>query len=318
MLDNRTVFQTYVMPAALDIFRHRVNLFNAASMGALVLNGDAFQGDFRTRAFINDVVNARRRVDRYGPNTEAPLTHITDYTQTEVKIAGGFGPVVYEPSEMTWLQEPTAAGVAIAAQGFADALLLDQINTALGALVGALSDQPDTVYGKEDQLLTYNTVNFAHARFGAQSGALMVDIMSGLQYHAFIDQNLKNEKVLFESTSVRVVSILGKVVIVVDAPNLTDPVDGLSRVLSLTPGAAVVSDPGDVITNVETRNGKQRIETTFQADYTYNLALKGFSWDDATGGKSPADSEILSGYNWKRVAKTIQSIAGVMAIGKVL
>lgn len=317
MLDHRTVFNTYVMPMTLEAFVEKVRLFNQASNGAIILNADSFSGDFRTRAFFDNVVAAGRRVNRYGPNTDAPITSIMDHTETEVKVAGGFGPVVYEPSEMTWLNEPTARGIDIAAQSFADALLFDQINTALGAAVGAIRSQPDTVYGDTTTDLTYRTINLAHARFGAASQLLQTDFMTGLQYHALIDQNLQNEAVLFEAGNVRVVSILGKTTVIVDAPALTDEVNKVSNVLSLVSGAVTVSDSGDIITNVDTTNGKQRIETSFQADYTFNLKVKGYSWDTVTGGKSPEDSELYSGYNWDRVNKQVITTAGVMAIGKL-
>jgi len=80
-------------------------------------------------------------------------------------------------------------------------------------------------------------------------------------------------------------------------------------------GAATVSDGGDLITNIETSNGKERIETTFQADYTFGLGLKGYTWDEATGGKSPTDAELATGTNWDKVATDIKHTAGVIAIG---
>ena len=101
----------------------------------------------------------------------------------------------------------------------------------------------------------------------------------------------------------------------VDAPGLTAP-DGTNRVLGLTRGAVVASDSGDLITNVQTNNGKSRIETTFQADYNFTLKVKGYSWDTTTGGKSPLDAELHSSANWSMVTESLKSTAGVLAIGK--
>ena len=315
MLDYRTVFNTYVLPATMEMFTEQVRLFNESSAGALVLNADAFRGDFRTQAFFDNIMAAQRRVNRYGPNTEAPKTYITDHTQNEVKVAGGFGPVIFEPSELTWMHEPTGRSLEVAATNFSAALIYDQVNTALGAVLGAITSQPDAVYGNKAQQLTYDTINMAHSLFGAASSLLVADFMTGHQYHKFVSQNLANApSLLVQAGNVRVVSILGKVTVVVDAEAL-QPVDGSARVLSLTRGAVTVSDSGDVITNVETTNGQQRIETSFQADYTFNLGVKGYSWDTATGGKSPMDPELFSGANWERVSSALQSTAGVLAIG---
>lgn len=314
MLSHRTVFNEYIVPATMETFAEQVRLFNEASNGAIVLDAANFRGDFIQQAFFDSLIGAQRRVDRYTPNTEVAQTEITDHTQTGVKVAGGFGPIVYEPSTMTWLNEPTARGIEIASRNFADALLYDQINTALNATIAAISGNADAVYGTTTAELTYDVINMAHARFGAASGSIIVDVMNGLQYHKFISKNLTNANSLFSAGNVQVVDILGKKVVVVDAPSLT-AVDGTQRVLGLTRGAVTVGDSGDIITNVDTVNGKQRIETTFQADYTFTLGIKGYSWDQTTGGKSPLDAELATSANWGLISSSIKTTAGVLAIG---
>ncbi|MTV78311.1 hypothetical protein GM535_13950, partial [Streptococcus pneumoniae] len=69
------------------------------------------------------------------------------------------------------------------------------------------------------------------------------------------------------------------------------------KVLSLVDGAAVVFDGGDVISNIETSNGGERIVTTMQVDYSFGLGLKGYTWDETNGGKSPTDAELATGSN---------------------
>ena len=70
----------------------------------------------------------------------------------------------------------------------------------------------------------------------------------------------------------------------------------------------------DTLNNIEA-NGKERIETTMQVDYTFGLGLKGYTWDEANGGKSPSDAEIATGSNWDKAATDIKHTAGVVAIG---
>ena len=114
---------------------------------------------------------------------------------------------------------------------------------------------------------------------------------------------------------VLVVDILGRRIVVTDAPALRESPSTATndaKVLSLVSGAATVYDGSDLITNIVTTNGKERIETTMQADYTFGLALKGFAWDTASGGKSPTDAEIATGANWDKVATSWRHTAGVM------
>ena len=109
---------------------------------------------------------------------------------------------------------------------------------------------------------------------------------------------------------------LGKAVIVTDAPALRETGSGADvKVLGLVSDAAIVHDAGDLVSNIETTNGKLRIETTMQVDYSFGLGLKGYAWDTANGGKSPTDAEIATGSNWDKVATSIKHTAGVLALG---
>ena len=140
--------------------------------------------------------------------------------------------------------------------------------------------------------------------------------MTGEVYHKMIGINLANATNLFQAGNVTVVDILGKPSVVVDAPALYETgTPNKQKVLGLVSGAATVFDGKDIITNVQTSNGKERIETTMQVDYTFGLALKGYTWDEANGGKSPTDDEIATGTNWDKVATSIKHTAGVIAIG---
>jgi hypothetical protein len=86
-------------------------------------------------------------------------------------------------------------------------------------------------------------------------------------------------------------------------------------ILGLVGGAALVHDNRDIISNVQTVNGKERIETTIQTDYTFGLGLKGYTWDTTNGGKSPSNAALATGTNWDKTAASIKDTAGVALIG---
>jgi len=309
------VFNKYIMPATIETLGQMIQKFNAASNGAIVLTSEGFEGDFMQESFYQAIHSARRRVDRYATNDDVAATDLTQLGMTTVKVAGGFGPVRFEPSQMTWLLKPTAEGIEVASRNFAEALLQDQLNTAVAALCAAISNVAGLTNDvSATDVLDYGDVNDAHAKFGDNSANLVASVMTGLQYHKFVALNLANAENLFSAGNVRVVDILGKPSVVTDAPALS--ANSKQRVLSLVPGAATVHDNGDLITNIETKNGKVRIETTIQMDYTFGLGLKGFSWDDTNGGKSPSDAELATGSNWDQVASDKKHTAGVIAIGQ--
>lgn len=320
-LSQMKVFSEFIMPATIETLGQMVDKFNAASRGAIRLTMTGFTGDFLQESFFAAVHSAQRRVDRYASNGTASVTDLSELKRSAVKVAGGFGPIRYEPSQLTWLNRPTAQGIEVASRNFAEAMLKDQLNTAIAALVAAIENQSTATYNgltpSPDLGISYATINQSHAKFGDASGNLVAEVMTGSVFHKLIGQNLANAAQLFNAGNVTVVDVLNKSVIVTDAPALYLTASPVSKekVLSLVDGAAVVFDGGDVISNIETSNGAERIVTTMQVDYTFGLGLKGYTWDETSGGKSPTDAELATGSNWDKVATDIKHTAGVIAVG---
>jgi hypothetical protein len=311
------VFNQYIMPATLETLDQLLEAFNAASNGAIVLSPEGFTGDFLQESFFQALGAAQRRVDRYAANGVAPITDLTELKNTSVKVAGGFGPIRYEPSQMTWLERPTVQGVEVASRAFAEVLLKDQLNTAIAALVAAITAQAAAVNDVSATAgITQAGLNNAHAKFGDASQSLVAQIMQGTTWHKLVGQAIGNSTNLFVAGNVRVVDILGKVSIVTDAPALMQTgTPNKEIILGLAGGAALVHDNRDIISNVQTVNGKERIETTIQTDYTFGLGLKGYTWDTTNGGKSPSNAALATGTNWDKTAASIKDTAGVALIG---
>ena len=315
-LSDMTVFNQYFAPAIAETYAQEIEKFNAASAGTLQLSSAGFDGDYLQESFYKEIFSAGRRVDRNAANSSQSATPLTQAQINTVKVAGGFGPVLFEPGQMTWLRKPTQEGITVASNQFAQSLMADQLNTLIASLVGAIGNNTALVNDVSGgAVLTQSALNNTHAKFGDMSQMLTGQIMSGSAYHDLIGEALDNGARLFSSDTVTVVNILGKSVIVTDAPALTTAgTPNVHNVLSLVSGAVVVSDGSDVITNIETTNGKQRIETTMQADYTFGVGLKGYSWDIANGGSSPDDSALATGTNWDKVVTSDKHTAGVLTI----
>jgi hypothetical protein len=316
-LSQMQVFNQYIMPATIETLSQMVALFNEASRGAIRLTTDGFSGDYLQQSFFAGVHSAQRRVNRYAANGAASVTDLSQLKLTAVKVAGGFGPIRFEPSQMTWLDKPTTEGIEVASRNFAEALMRDQVNTAIAALCAAISNVAgvtNDVSGSEG--ISYAALNNAHAKFGDASGRIVANVMTGEVYHKLIGLNLTNTQMLFRQGDVTVVDFLGKALVVTDAPALyVAGSPNKQRVLGLVAGAANVIDAQDLVSNIETTNGNLRIETTLQMDYSFGLQLKGYTWDETNGGKSPSDAALATGTNWDSVATSIKDTAGVIAIG---
>ncbi|HEJ1056925.1 TPA: hypothetical protein SLP05_004545 [Pseudomonas putida] len=316
-LSNMKVFNEYLKLTTIETLAQDVEKFNASSAGAIRLTTQGIDGDFLQESFWAGLHGAQRRVDRYAANGNQASTPLAQKQYDSVKIAGGFGPILWEPSQLSWIQKNPEEALEVISRNLSEAIMSDQLNTAISALAAAIGNQPTATNDVSATAgVTYVAINNAHALFGDASQRLVAQVMTGAMYHKLVGQNLANAERLFQFSGVQVVDILGKAVIITDAPALYEAgTPNKQKVLSLADGAAVVMDGSDLITNIETSNGKERIETTMQADYTFGLGLKGFTWDTANGGKSPTNAELSTGTNWDLVANSIKASAGVITIG---
>lgn len=315
-LSNMKVYNEDIVGTTIELLAQKTDVFNAASGGTIILSTARFRGDFSRESFFNQIAAARRRVDRYAANGDQAATALTQGEHVGVKVAGGFGPVLFEPSQLTWLSEDPAAAIRAIAEGFSDALLQDQLNTAVAAAVAAVGGQAALVNDVSASAgLTLNVLNNSHAKFGDMSQMLRADVMHSSAYHKLIDKALTNENHLFVSGNVQVVDILGKRYVVSDIPALSVAgTPNKTKVLSVVANGIIVDNTSDIIANMETSNGKERIETTWQADYTFGLKLKGYSWDVTNGGKSPTDAELATSTNWDKAVAENKHTLGTLAI----
>jgi len=316
-LTNMQVFIANARELVVEKLGQQIELFNSASNNTIMLSADGFSGDFFERSFYNSLVSSQRRVDRYATNGTVSALALSQSKAVEVKVAGGFGPIIFEPSQMAWISSNEAEALNVISNSMTEAIMADQVNSAIAALVAAISN----VAGVTNDVsatagISHTVLNSTDAKFGDSSSMLVTRVMRGATYHKLIGQNIGNTTNLFTSGDVRVVDILGKNIVVTDAPALR--VAGTPNkeiVLTLASGAIEIGGTSDFITNTETSNGKERIETTVQADYTFTMKMLGYSWDTANGGKSPTNAEIATGTNWDMFVTDVKHSAGVVTIG---
>ena len=317
-LSNMQVYNTEIQTATIEMVDQMVANIAGSSRGAIQLTSMRNMGDYAKVAMWQNLASARRRVDRNAANSSQAATTLIQIENVGVKVAGGFGPVLLEPSQITWLQEDPATAIAAISRYFAEALVQDQLNTGILSAVAAINNQAALVNDVTTAKISQTAINGSHAKFSDMSQMLVCDVMNGTTYHNLVAQGLANSNELFRAENVTIVDILGKAVVITDAPALLDlaTTPDQNIVLSLVAGGLEVSDNSDLITNMETNNGQKRIETTWQADYTFNVKLKGYAWDIANGGSSPDDAALATGSNWD-IVNLPKFTAGTLARGDI-
>lgn len=319
-LSDLAVYSEYAYSSMTEVLRQQVDLFNGATEGAITLSSAAHQGDFSDVAFFKNIAGLVRRRNAYGSGVvaEKSLAQIVD---TMVKVAAGTPPIRLDPGQFKWIQmNPEVAGAALGQQ-LAVQTMADMLDTSLGAYyaahVGIASNVLDiTGVAAPDDTMSYVAMNNAAAKLGDGSGGrIVVWVMNSKPLYDLYGKNLTNVERLFVYGNVNVSrDPFGRLMVMTDSPSLvnTVPTPDVYHTLGLMPGAIRVDQNNDYTANEETKNGDENIIRTFQAEWSYELGVKGFAWDKTNGGKSPTTAALLTGTNWDRYATSHKDLGGVV------
>lgn len=318
-LSDLQVFSEYVYSSLSEVIAQQIELFNAATQGGIILKAAANQGDFSDVATWAKVAGLVRRRNAYGSGAVAAkeLEHLLD---TMVKIAAGTPPVNIPPSMFTWIQANPQEGGAVIGQQLAGDMLGDMLNTALMCYVAALTGETEVVYDySATGTPTLPVLLSGSAKFGDRADALRCWVMHSKSLFDIFGTSLANTAALFSFGTVNVRQDgFGRPFVVSDSPSLVNatPNPDVYRIAGLVAGAIMVEQNNDFDDNLETANGDENIQRTYQAEWTYNMGIKGYAWDKTSGGKSPNDAALATANNWDRFATSHKDTAGVLILAQ--
>lgn len=342
-LSDLQVFSEFVYTAQREVLMQKIELFNAATRGTINLRVAPIQGDFHTEAFWGRIHGLVRRRNPYttGAVGTKELAMLTD---TMVKIAAGTPPINIPPSQFRWIQQNPEEGGALIGQQLAVDTLADMLNTSLLAGVAALSGEAENIYdntGNAGGLASHPIFNSAQALFGDSYQDILCWVMHSKPLFDIYADAMSNAHFLFNFGTVSVREDgFGRAFIITDSPSLVSLHDALQSgvwaaidspdsfdpvklpspgnaayvyaTLGLTAEAIRVDQNSDFDDNVVSLNGDENIKRTYQAEWSYNLGIKGFSWDKTNGSHAPNDAALATQTNWDRYATSSKSLAGVL------
>lgn len=315
-LSDLAVFSEYAYDAMTEVLRQQIDLFNGASQGTITLQAAAHQGDYSDRAFYAKVDGLIRRRDAYGsgPVAGKSLSHLID---TMVKIASGTPPVSLNPGQFRWIQRnPEEAGAALGQQLARDALA-DMLNTGVMIAYAAMSNDADEV-AYDGTAAAMDPKNFVRAsrKFGDNAGRILAWVSHSGPLFDMYESNMSNEAALFNYGSVIIQrDPFGRPFIISDSPSLVEA-DGVAadvdryHTLGLVSDALVIHQNNDFDDNFEKKNGDENLLRTYQAEWSYNVGVRGYSWNKSSA--SPTDAALGSAANWERYATDTKDLAGVI------
>ena len=310
-LTNLQVFSDTVDTVASELVAQQVDKFNAASRGGIVLRTASNRGDYASTLKYQKISGliAERDVTSTAAVSALDLVRILEGS---VKLARRIGPVNLMPSDYDWIMRaPEEAGATIAVQAAQDRMA-DMLNTAISGFVAATLNVGATlVNDMSTATLTITGLADGAQKLGDASNKVVCWVMHSKSFNDLYKTAITGANVLFTYGTVNIVGDpLGRPYIVTDSTSLINSSDYYS--LGLVSGGVVLEDNGDMRSNTVVSNLTQNIAATYQGQYSYNLGLLGYKWDESNGGRNPVIASVATGSNWDKTATSVKDCAGVI------
>lgn len=328
------VYEEQFQGGFIETVQQNVEAFNAASNGTIAMNARELIGRYEQEAFWDEIVSANidRRDPTAGSSTTVTPAALTQDEFVGVKLDRRNGPFEVNIDSFRKIGENARAatpggnipGAALFSRIIgvqtARAMPQEQLNTALAALVGKLVATAD-LYENQEAAANIKTGHLAKAlsRFGDASGQIGMFVMHSAAYWQLVQDQIT--QAVYRANGVQIMqgvpATLGRPVLVTDSAALVD-VDAISTgvdahyTLALAPGACVLDMSAPPVAVMEGPiTGSANLFLRWQAEYSYNVKLRGAAWDISGGGANPIAAAVATGANWVTKVADSKLLPGV-------
>ena len=260
--------------------------------------------------YYSDVVwgNQANKAELAAPNVQSAVTaeQQRQLQRIDIKVGCRMPQYAWQSIASDWIGISRDEQAAIWGRTVAESFIRIKIESIVGALVAGFSkgiigtgapgaigakdteiekvidDQSGSAVGL-DKRLDVSKLLVAQGKFGDMAGAITGIIMHGSAFFGMQAENLRSFQNLFMyQGSFVATSSTGLRIFVTDVPALTFKEGSVTkyRTLLLRPNSANIFENGDFDQNISRDNGKTWIETTAQAQQTFNVGIRGLTWSN--------------------------------------
>lgn len=319
---DMVIYQEEFQTGQVEAVTQFLGVFNEASRGAIRLVPNALKGHYSKQAFFKDIADLVTRRD-ISSVADATILPMTQDEVIGVKINRKIGPVsqTLDAIKKAGLSEADASRAFGQLAGTRK--MKDMLNTALIALetaIQAVTANNLDITGETTKTASTAALNRTLAKFGDASQDIVCWLMHSKPHFdvvgALIAQNVTG---LTDVVTIQgaIPAMMGRPGIVTDSPALTDANGSLTdtyNTLGLVAGACVVEESEAETFYTDIISGKENLARLFQAEYAYNITIKGHKWDTANGGINPTNGALGTTTNWDKVASDDKLCAGVRLV----
>lgn len=318
-LSDMKLYEEQFFGGVVETLERELNVFNQASNNTIRLITDIHKGQFEQESFFKYTSGLIQHRNPATTSASTPVKLAQDefirpkikkYVHVEQTIDAlkttGLSP------DMFPFIVGQQAGPEIAAQ---------YLESAMSALIGSFKiaavQTNLTVDSTSDDLDTVD-LTAALAKMGDKASRIKLWVMHSKVFYDLLDNQIA-QKIdgissfnIFQALPVT----LGRPVLVVDSPALLDAgsstassADDVYYTFGLTEGAVTVKESEERSVLQEIVGGNVNLLLRFQAEYAYDVGVKGMKWNTAT--TNPTDANLGTNTNWSKIANDYKSLPGV-------
>lgn len=313
-----------------EVQMQNANVFNAASRGAVVMRAATHRGNYQYESFMKEIASLVTRRDTTSVSAATDLA-MTQGELIRPKLSRKIGPVAQTLDAWRKMRQSGDYSAEqfsfILGQQAAQAVLVEAVNTALGAVAFALKGQANLFIdmATTDKLLqvgggTDSGMIQLNSKLGDSAAGIVCYVMHSKPFYDLVKDAVANYKIDTVAGMTLVTgdlaATLGRPIIVTDSSNLTLANQGSTTnktgylTLALQAGAVEVIESEEYVLESDVVTGLENLVGRLQGEYAYTVGLRGMQWDVANGGANPANATLITSTNWDKVATDDKSLPG--------
>lgn len=304
-IDNVVVHTT-----ATETIMQNVEAFTAGTAGAITLGTQMISGDMLSESMLSEISSLIARRD-ITADTDATVKGVSSRDENTIKIYWGTGAIEFKTVDAKRYGSDAAAFSAAIGEQIGKGIVNYALNAGITAVRASIETQSTLVTGTGVAAITPTLLNSSLKPFGDASGSIVAFVMNGATYNDLVGQAIANGSadVAYGAIYTGTTGSLGRPVYVTDSAGL-----GMTAgvaVLGLTAGAVSIieSEAREFLSDIVT--GKENIKYRIQAEGSFALNVKGYSWKTASG-VNPTLATLGTKTNWELKATDKKSSAGVL------
>lgn len=316
---NMIINNPFMYTGYTEMLTQFSDAFNAQSRGAIVLSTESKRGEYAEETFFQNVTGL---ISERDPSSTADVADksLPQAQKAEIKLNRQVGPVAttYDAFRKTGqggtslegLSEATGAtGIdlfdMVIGQQTAKGVQVEMINTALSSLVAASGNKAGLLHTNAAATIVTTDLVDGLSKMGDASNGIGLWLMHSAAFFALVKQQITANLdgvtgfVVAEGAPIT----LNRPVLIIDSPALVKANGGGAGIntyftFGLGQGVLDCIDSEDMMLASQLITGKANLAVRLQGEYSYNLGMKGFTYDVTNGGVNPNAAALATATNW--------------------